>query len=115
MSEHEDDPHIHVVKNVTQAGAAYRTVITSMFGRAIDSPSIVTTGCGLRVRYVMTATHPDKVTCLACREHAQHEHLRLADRIERLSRGPGSPVASDRGSAAAQHLRDLARRFAPPG
>jgi hypothetical protein len=33
MNEHEDDPHIQVAKNVTQAGAAYRVVTTP--GRSI--------------------------------------------------------------------------------
>jgi hypothetical protein len=115
MGEVEGDPHIHVVRNVTQAGAAYRGVITSMFGRAMDSPSVVTTGCGVRVGYAMTSVHPEKVTCLACRDHARQEYLRLAGQIERLSGGAGSAVAPDRGAAAARRLREVARRFGAPG
>jgi hypothetical protein len=111
MSEYEDDPHIHVDKRVTQSSAAYRNMISSTFGRAIDSPSVVTTGCGLRVPYAMTSPHPERVTCLACCEHAQGEYLCLADQLERLSRGLGSMVVPERGAEAAQRLRDLARRF----
>ncbi|MDQ1042554.1 hypothetical protein [Streptomyces sp. V4I2] len=106
----ETDPHIHVEQKVAQAGAAVRNVIASTLGRATDAPSVVTTGCGRQVAYVMTSPRPDSVTCLACREHAHREHLRCADQIERLSL-PGMNITSDQAAKVAEWHRDLARRF----
>ncbi|WP_030661261.1 hypothetical protein [Streptomyces rimosus] len=106
-----DDPHIHVKEKVAHGDAAARTMLAATFGLAGDLPSRVTTGCGLRVAYVMTSPRPDRVTCLACREHAHREHLRLAEEVERLSRMPGSVVSPAEGELAADWHRDLARRF----
>ncbi|GLX04212.1 hypothetical protein [Microbispora sp. NBRC 16548] len=107
----ETDPHIHVEQKVMRAGAAYRNLIASSLGRAPDAPDVVTTGCGLRVPYAMTATRPESVTCLPCREHAHREYLRYAEQVERLSRMPGSPVTGDQGAEAARWARDFAKRF----
>ncbi|MFE5813641.1 hypothetical protein ACFQ6S_09590 [Streptomyces sp. NPDC056479] len=63
----------------------------------------------------MTSPRPESVTCLACREHARTEHLRLAEQIERLGTMPGSVVTGGEAGEAAQHHRDLARRFAGGG
>ncbi|WP_435878108.1 sigma factor [Streptosporangium canum] len=75
----ETDPHIHVEQKVMQAGAAFRNVIVSSLELVPDTPSVVTTGCGLQVPYAMTSPRPESVTCLACREHAHREHLRFAE------------------------------------
>jgi hypothetical protein len=110
----ETDPHIHVEQKVTQAGADFRNVVTSLLGRAPDQPSVVTTGCGRQVPYAMTSPRPESVTCLACREHAHGEYLRLAGQVERLSEQPGLTLASltgDQAAEAVKRLRDLAKRF----
>jgi hypothetical protein len=105
------DPHVHVERHVTRAGADYRNLIASTLGAAPDAPAEVTTGCGVTVPYAMTSPHPDRVTCLACREHAQREHRALAVQVENLSRMPGWPYsAEDTARAAAAH-RDIAERF----
>lgn len=106
-----NDPHIHVESKVVHGDAAVRDVMASTFGLAGDLPSLMTTGCGLRVPYAMTSTRPDRVTCLACRDHARREHLRFAEEVERLSRMPGSAVSPAQGRLAADRHRDLARRF----
>ncbi|MFC5753232.1 hypothetical protein [Actinomadura rugatobispora] len=106
-----DDPHIHVEVKVVRRHAAVRDLMASAFGLAGDLPSVVTTGCGLRVPYAMTSPRPGNVTCLACREHARAEHLRFADQVERLGGMPGSPIGADRARQAADRHRDLARRF----
>jgi hypothetical protein len=59
----------------------------------------------------MTSPRPESVTCLACREHAHREYLRLAEQIERL-RGPGMPITDDEATKATAWLRDFATRFA---
>ena len=107
----ETDPHIHVERKVVRAGAAFRNAIVSAVGVAPDAPSVVTTGCGLEVPYAMTSTRPESVTCLPCREHAQREHLRFAEQVERLGRIPGALAAGDQAAKAAQWARDLAKRF----
>ena len=107
----ETDPHIHVERKVAEAGAAVRGLISSMLGRAVDAPSVVTTGCGIRVPYAMTSVRPESVTCLACREHAQRQHLRLAEEFERLGRGTVPGVSGDQLAEAVDRLRDLAKRF----
>lgn len=106
------DPHIHVERRVVRSGAAVRDLLASTFGLVADAPSTVTTGCGVDVPYAMTSQRPESVTCLACREHAHHEHLRFADQLERLGRLPGSPVTAHQAAQAAARHRDLAARFA---
>ncbi|MBT2206986.1 hypothetical protein [Actinomadura sp. NEAU-AAG7] len=106
-----DDPHIHVESTVVRRSAAVRDLMASAFGLAADLPSLVWTGCGLRVPYAMTSPRPDSVTCLACREHAQTEHLRFADEVERLGGMPGSTITPAQAKLAADKHRDLARRF----
>ncbi|UCM88497.1 hypothetical protein [Streptomyces marincola] len=110
-----NDPHIHVQAKVVHDDAAVRNVVASTFGLAGDLPSLVTTGCGLRVPYAMTSARPDRVTCLACREHARREHLRFSQEIERLSRMAGSTISPAQGRLAADRYRDLARRFSDAG
>ena len=106
-----NDPHIHVEAKVIHGDAAVRNMVASTFGLAGDLPSLVATGCGLRVPYAMTSPRPDRVTCLACREHARREHLRFAEEVERLSRIPGSTISPAQGKPAADRHRDLAQRF----
>ena len=109
----EADPHIHVEQKVLEAGPEVRNLVSSMLGRTIDAPSVVTTGCGRRVPYAMTSPHPESVTCLACREHAHREYLRFADQVECLGRGPLAAVnmTGDQVAEAVERLRDLAKRF----
>ncbi|MFK3979236.1 hypothetical protein ACI2K4_02530 [Micromonospora sp. NPDC050397] len=108
----EIDPHIHVERTVVRARAAVRDMMASTWGLVTDTPSVVTTGCDLEVPYAMTSARPESVTCLACREHAHREFLRFADRVEQLTRMPGSQIGSDQGAEAARRLRDMAKRFA---
>jgi hypothetical protein len=109
----EADPHVHVERKVLEAGPATRNLISSMLGRAPDAPSVVVTGCGLRVPYAMTSHRPESVTCLACREHARAEYLRFAGQVELLGRGPmpGMDITAAQVAEAAGRARDLARRF----
>ncbi|MET9785703.1 hypothetical protein [Streptomyces canus] len=107
----EDDPHIHVEVKVVRGEAAVRNMLAATFGLAGDLPSVVATGCGLRVPYAMTSPRPDHVTCLPCREHARSEHLRFADEIERLGRLPGSSVTPVEAQQAAARHRALAEGF----
>ncbi len=65
-------------------------------------------GYGFRT---LASSRPGSVTCLACREHARAEHLRLAGEIERLGGMPGAVITGARARQVAQHHRDLARRF----
>lgn len=110
----ERDPHIHVEVNL-HAGTAVRDVMASTFGLAADLPSLVTTGCGLEVPHAMTSPRPGSVTCLPCRRHAHHRHLRLADEVERIARMPGmSPESTEGATRAAQHHRETAARFLSP-
>ncbi|UNO38662.1 hypothetical protein [Streptomyces sp. MST-110588] len=109
-----NDPHIHVQSKVVHDDAAARNVLASTFGLAGDLPSLVTTGCGLRVPYAMTSPRPDRVTCRACREHARREHLRFSEEVERLSRMTGSTISLAQGKLAADRHRDLAQRFSGP-
>lgn len=110
----ETDPHIHVERQVLEADPAVRNLISSTLGRAIDAPSVVTTGCGLQVPYAMTSRRPESVTCLACREHAHVAYLRFADQFERMGRGPmpGVHITGDQVAKAVARLPDLVRRFA---
>ncbi|WP_128378043.1 hypothetical protein [Streptomyces cavernae] len=109
------DPHIHVESKVVNGGADVRNVLAATFGLAGDLPSVVTTGCGLRVPRAMTSARPERVTCLACREHARVEHLRFAEQVERLSSMPGSAIGAAQAKPAADRHRDLARRFSGTG
>jgi hypothetical protein len=111
----EDDPHIHVEVKVVRGEAAVRNMLAATFGLAGDLPSVVTTGCGLRVPYAMTSPRPDRVTCLACREHARTEHLRFADEIERLGRLPGSSRSPTEARRTERWHRALGERFLGPG
>ncbi|MBT2421880.1 hypothetical protein J7F01_14730 [Streptomyces sp. ISL-22] len=107
-----NDPHIHVESKVVHGDAAVRNVVASTFGLAGDLPSLVTTGCGLQVPYAMASPRPDKVTCLACREHARREHLRFAEWTERLGTMPGSTISPAQAKQAADRHRELAEKFA---
>jgi hypothetical protein len=109
------DPHIHVEVNVVRADAAVRNVLASTFGLAGDLPAEVRTGCGLRVPYAMTSARPESVTCLACREHAHRQHLRVAELIVVLGGMPGATISGAQAVRAAAEHRALARRFAGPG
>ncbi|MCK9896859.1 hypothetical protein [Frankia sp. AgB32] len=111
MSTGPGDPHIHVDNRVLQTGAAYRNLVVASVGSAPDAPTVVTTGCGLRVAYAMTSRRPESVTCLPCRNHAEREHLRFAEHVERLGRLPGSPMAAGQATGAARWARDLATRY----
>jgi hypothetical protein len=110
----ESDPHIHVQSNLN-ADAAVRNKVASLFGLAGDLPSVVTTGCELRVPRAMTSPLPARVTCLACREHAHRQHLHYAEQFERLSLMPGMNVSSAQARLAADRHRDLAAEFSGIG
>ncbi|WP_369159684.1 hypothetical protein [Streptomyces sp. R02] len=105
------DPHLHVAAAAGRDAAAVRGLPASTFGLAGDLPAEVTTGCGVRAPYAMTSPRPDRVTCLACREHARSGHLRLAEWVERLAGMPGAPVGPDHATEAAARHRELAARF----
>ncbi len=110
----EIDPHIHVEQKVAQAGAGFRNVVTSLLGVVPDQPSVVATGCGRQVPYAMTSSRPESVTCLACREHAHREYLRLADQFQRMGDSSSLAIAGvteDQLTEAVKRLRDLATRF----
>jgi hypothetical protein len=107
-----DDPHIHVASKVVRDDAAVRNVVAATFGLVGALPSTVSTGCGLRVPYAMASPLPEKVTCLACREHARREHLRFAEEVERLGGMPGSTIGPARAKQAADGHRELADEFA---
>jgi hypothetical protein len=85
---------------------------------AAGLPSVVTTGRGLRHRRIpVTSPRPDRVACLACREYARREHLRMAEQAEQaghLGRVPGSTVSAGQAAQAAERHRDLAGRFPDP-
>jgi hypothetical protein len=88
--------------------------MAATWGLVADLPSVVTTGCGLSVPFAMTSAHPEKVTCLPCREHAGRQHLRFADQLESLASMPGSTISAPQAAPAAAKHRDLAARFSPP-
>jgi hypothetical protein len=106
------DPHIHVDRKTLQATADFRNVVASTLGHAPDAPKVVTTGCGQEVPYAWTSTRPESVTCLACREHAQREYLKLADQIDGVRGLPGVNFTDQQVADAATRLRDMAKRFA---
>jgi hypothetical protein len=105
------DPHVHVDVNVIHGEAATRNMLASTFGLAGDLPTVVMTGCGLRVPYAMTSPRPESVTCLACRQYGHDHCLRLADQAGRPAAIPGSQVSPGQAVQAAARYRDLARRF----
>ena len=109
------DPHIHVERSVTRYEARARHLLAGTFGLAGDLPATVVTGCSSRVPYAMTSPRPESVTCLACREHARAEHLRIAEQMERLGSMPGAVITGAEAGQVAEHHRDLARRFADGG
>jgi hypothetical protein len=88
-------------------------MIAATFGLVGDLPGRVTTGCGIEVSIADTSPRPETVTCLPCREHAHRRHLGHAADIERLAGMPGSPITAEQARTAAEHHRELARRFAP--
>jgi hypothetical protein len=105
------DPHVHVDAKL-HADAAVRTLMASTFGLAGDLPSRVTAGCGLDVPYAMTSSRPESVTCLACREYAHQQYLRLADQAERLGRTPGVDAGLGAPAArAGRRYREIAALF----
>ena len=109
------DSLIHVEKQQMLTHAEMRALIVEATGLAVDAPkTVAATGCGKRRRYAMTSTVPERVTCLACREHAQHEHTELAEMIEAALRLPGTVSDADREcyAGAALQRRGLAKRFA---
>jgi hypothetical protein len=107
----DGDPHVHV--DVKLGGEALtRNLLASTFGLMSDVPATVTTGCGVAAPRAMTSASAAAVTCLACREFAHREHLRLADQLDRLGTLPGSPLDAGQSAAAAAHHRTLARQFA---
>ena len=115
-----DDPHIHVERRAAHGHGAVRNMLASEFGLVPGSPAAVETGCGLVVPYAMTSGQPERVTCLACRDHAYREHLRFARTMEAAAALPGSVVpgldVNDEGVLAeARRHRDLADRYARPG
>jgi len=107
----EIDPHIHVERRVLRSGPDIRNLMSSMLGRVPDSPSVVTSGCGLDVPYAMTSARPESVTCLACREHASREYRAVAEQVEHLGSLPGMNVTAGQMASAVERLRDLAKRF----
>ncbi|MEU6352008.1 hypothetical protein ABZ896_22165 [Streptomyces sp. NPDC047072] len=105
------DPHVHVEARVVRGEAGVRHVLASTFGLVGSLPSVVSTGCGIRVPYAMTSPRPDRVTCLACREHARAEHLRFADLVEELGGQPGSTITAEQAREVAARHRGLAAGF----
>ncbi|GHF45066.1 hypothetical protein FHX82_001766 [Amycolatopsis bartoniae] len=106
------DPHVHVERKVLEAGGAVRSAVTSLLGVVPESPSVVTTGCGIAVPLAMTSVRPESVTCLACREHARRVYLDFAGQVEHLTGMPGMTITAEQAAEAAQRCRDLADRFA---
>ena len=104
------DPHIHVEQSLN-ADIATRDLTASLFGRVGDLPSVVTSGCGLQVPRAMTSHLPERVTCLACREHAHRQHLRYAEQVEQLIGMPGLEITTAQLRQSAEQYRDLAAQF----
>ncbi|WP_436527338.1 hypothetical protein [Actinoplanes sp. HUAS TT8] len=116
------DPHVHVEVNVVRAGKDVRNLLASTFGLVSDLPAEVETGCGQRVAFVMTSPHPERVTCLPCREFASDKHRQFADQLVNLFRmspgaglAPGLNVTAEDAAQAVARYRDLAERFAGRG
>jgi hypothetical protein len=103
--------HIHVDARLG-GEAATRNMLAATFGLVGDLPGVVMTGCGIEVSVAETSRRPEMVTCLACREHAHRRHLEHAADVERIARMPGSPFTAEQAKTAAEHHRELARRFA---
>ena len=111
MPSHPDDPHIHVEAGALRSRAVQRNMMATLFGLAADLPAEVHTACGHDVAFAMTSVRPESVTCLPCREHAGEQHRHLADQIDELGPGPGSPFSGSGAAGAAAAHRDIARRF----
>ncbi|MBL7495588.1 hypothetical protein I6A84_39435 [Frankia sp. CNm7] len=105
-----DDPHVHVEWTVPDTSADTRAVTASVFGLVADAPRTVRTGCDTRVPYASTSPHPERVTCLPCREHARDRHLRYAATIEQSAALLGGDHVRA-ALAAARRMRDVADRF----
>lgn len=94
------DPHVHVEKTPMPGfgHAAIRSLITEAIGLVPDLPKTVATGCGRRRPIAMTATVPETITCLACREYARGQYLTWAGMAraaaEVAGAGPGFAVAA---------------------
>ncbi|MFG1920309.1 hypothetical protein [Cryptosporangium sp. NPDC048952] len=102
------DPHIHVTVDLGTETET-RNLLSSTFGLVADRPSVVKAGCGRRVPFAMTAQQPEHVTCLPCRDYAAARHQRVAEQLlesRTLTLDPGDL------RRAADHHRDLARRYA---
>ncbi|WP_369387572.1 hypothetical protein AB5J72_08115 [Streptomyces sp. CG1] len=106
------DGHIHV--EAQGDAAAVRNVLAAAFGLVGTLSAEAGTGCGLRVARAFVSPHPERVTCLPCREHARDQHLRLADQLDQLAGRPGPFVDRVRMERAAAHHREQARRFTAP-
>ncbi|WP_344049392.1 hypothetical protein [Streptomyces thermoalcalitolerans] len=110
----ESDPHIHVTAKTGRDDGAVRDVPASTFGLAgrpaEPRPHRMRSARALRD----TSPGPDKVTCLACREHARREHLRLAEWVERPGVMPGAAISPAQAKQAAVRHRELAGEFAEP-
>ncbi|OHV34163.1 MULTISPECIES: hypothetical protein [Pseudofrankia] len=105
-----DDPHVHVEWTVPNTSAEVRAVTASVFGLVGDAPRTVRAGCGAEVPYAATSPHPERVTCLPCRDHARDRHLRYAATIEQSAPLLGADQVQA-ALAAARRLRALADRF----
>jgi hypothetical protein len=105
-----DEPHVHVEWAVPNTSAAMRAVTASVLGFVGDAPRTVRTGCDLEVPYASTSVHPERVTCLPCREHARDRHRGYATTIEESA----ALLGADRtraAFAAARRMREIADRF----
>jgi len=58
------DPIIHIASNLNPDGAV-RNMVASTIGLAGDLPTVVSTGCGLRVARLDTSDLPEEITCLS--------------------------------------------------
>ena len=113
MQENVNDPHIHVEVNLFR-GTATRKMLASTFGLVADLPTRVTTGCGEQVSLAMTSPRPEKVTCLACREHAARWHTRAAEEAAEMHRldSMALVVQPEQFRQSIAEHRALAERFA---
>jgi hypothetical protein len=108
-----DDPHVHVDARLG-ADAAVRDAVASTFGLVGELPPVVDAGCGLRVPRASTSSSPERVTCLARREHARRLHPRYAEQAGQLGLMPGVGIAPEKARRAANQHRSLAERYAGP-
>jgi hypothetical protein len=82
-------------------------------GRAPSVPTTVTTGCGERRPLAATSRTPERVTCLACREHARQAHEAWAAALESTVTAVVAfdPDLAARAGTEARRHRDLAARY----